>query len=192
LENSSGRLAAKYRKRSQNIGFLRFNNSLIKSGVVSLLVLNLLSLGACISVNLGQKPGERSKNVEFTPPSPPYTPLKNTPADGAWENKKSGNSISYFSTCNDPSDPSLESVARDLFSGLSDMDTVSQSQPTFNGRGALQTEVEGKVDGVPTRIEALLFKKNGCTYTLSHVGLPKSFASDKKVFAEFLKGFQAP
>ena len=61
-----------------------------------------------------------------------------------------------------------------------------------NGREALETEVEGKLDGVMTRIRALVFKKNGCTYTISHIGVPRTFEEDRGRFTEFLGNFQAP
>ncbi len=118
--------------------------------------------------------------------------MKDATADGAWLNKANGDSISYFSTCNDPSDPSLDSVARDLFSGVSELNIVNQSNPTFNGREALKMDAQGRIDGVVTRISTLVFKKNGCTYTLSHVGVSKTFDHDQVTFETFLKSFKAP
>lgn len=147
---------------------------------------------ACVSVNLGPKPGERSKGVDYRAPASPYEFLKDTRADGAWQNKSNGNSISYFSTCNDPADPALETVSRELFNELKDIRTIKQESSNFNSRESLEMEVEGKVDGVPTRIRALMFKKNGCTYTLSHIGLPKGFDADRRMFDDFLRSFQAP
>jgi hypothetical protein len=151
-----------------------------------------MSVTSCISVNIGPKPGERSKGVEYSAPDKPYEKLKDTRADGAWQNAASGNSISYFSTCNDPADPPLDSVARDLFSELRESNVIRQSTTSFNSREALDMEVEGKVDGVPTRIRAVIFKKNGCTYTLSQIGVPRAFESDRPKFQSFIGSFQAP
>src|SRR5690348_17044575 len=80
---------------------------------IGLVVVITMATSACVSVNLGPKGAERSRNVEFQAPGSPYTALKDTRADGAWQNTKNGNSISYFSTCNDPADPPLETVARE-------------------------------------------------------------------------------
>jgi hypothetical protein len=151
-----------------------------------------IALLGCVSVNLGPKASGHSKGVEYQSPSSPYSSMKNTSADEAWLNKANGDSISFFSTCNDPADPTLEAIAHDLFAGLTDLTVVQQNQPTFNGREALKIEVQGRVDGVPTQIAALLFKKNGCSYTLSHVGQPKTFAQDQKTFEDFLRSFVAP
>ena len=43
-----------------------------------------------------------------------------------------------------------------------------------------------------TRIHSLIFKKNGCMYTLTYIGVPRAYDSDRAIFDEFLKGFQAP
>lgn len=143
-------------------------------------------------MNLGPKGAEHSKGVEYNAPSAPYQKLKDAKADGAWQNSQNGNSISYFSMCNDPADPSIESVARELLSDLRDAKVLRQMSLTYNAREALETEIEGKVDGVLTRIRTLIFKKNGCTYTLSQIGIPRAFEDDRSRFNEFLKGFRAP
>lgn len=160
---------------------------------------NVLSIGlfftvccSCVSVNLGPKGPDKSKNVDFKPPHSPYETLKEAPADGAWINKKNGNSISYLSTCNDPADPPLESVSRELMAELRDNKQIRLESLTFNGREALDQENEGKVDGILTRVRSLIFKKNGCLYTLNYIGRSKTFETDRRVFEDFLKGFQAP
>jgi hypothetical protein len=148
--------------------------------------------GACVSVNLGPKPGQRSTEVALKPPSVPYEELRKTAADGAWQNKSNGNTISYYSSCKDATDPAIDVVMRELFMEVRDLKTITTSNRIFNGREAQETEVEGKLDGVMTRIHALVFKKNGCTYTLSHIGLPRSFEQDRSRFNDFVGSFQAP
>lgn len=160
-------------------------------GVLSVILSVILGSG-CVSVSIGPKDGERSKGVQFKAPQAPYKPLKDAHADGAWQNTQNGNSISYFSTCNDPADPPLESVSRDLFGGLQDMKEIKNTTTVYNGREALDDEVEGKVDGILTRIHAVVFKKNGCTYTLSFIGVSRAFEQDRAVFENFLKEFRAP
>lgn len=149
-------------------------------------------LGAgCVSVNIGQKAGERSEGVDVAPPPSPFEAIK-TRADGAWQNKANGNSISYFSTCNDPADPPLDSVARELFADMKNLRIIRQFQTTFGSREALDSEVEGSVEGVPTRIRSMIFKKNGCMYTISYVGITKAFDEDRQRFDTFLRSFRAP
>lgn len=146
----------------------------------------------CVSVNLTPQKGERSKGVQFSPPPEPYLNLTSTPADVAWQNKMNGNSISFFSSCNDPADPQLDAISNELFAEIRDLNIIRRELLLFNAREALDIEIEGKVEGVPTRVRAMIFKKNGCTYTLTHVGIPSEFEKDRKHFDGFLRSFQAP
>lgn len=149
-------------------------------------------LSGCISVNLGPKGPEKSKNVVVTPPPAPFVEKKGFRADGAWQNPKTGTLISYLSTCNEQADPSLEAATDEVISAFGETKTLSQKKLEFNEREALETQAEARVEGVPTKIRALLFKKNGCLYTLTHLGLSKSFDKDTAYFDGFVKGFQAP
>lgn len=162
----------------------------MKSFLFAILFLSIFS--ACVSVNIGPKPGQRSTEVVLKSPAEPFEQMKKSAADGAWQNKNNGNTISYYSTCKDPTDPTVDSVMRELFIEVKDLKTITTGNRIFNGREALETEVEGKLDGVMTRIRALVFKKNGCTYTISHIGVPRTFEEDRGRFTEFLGNFQAP
>lgn len=146
----------------------------------------------CVSIHLGSSKPEKSQGVNFRPPGSPFEALANSKADGAWQNKSNGNSISYLSTCNDPADPSLEAVSQELFSGLTDMKVLHSETTSFNEREALDTEVVGELDGVTTHIQSVVFKKNNCLYTLSYIGVARSFAEDRGKFDDFKKSFEAP
>jgi hypothetical protein len=157
-----------------------------------LLIGPALLLSACISVNIGPKGPEKSKNVNLTPPPAPYQAVKGVKADGAWQNPHNGNSISYLSTCNEQSDPTLEIATDEMISAFGETKQLSQKKLEFDGRDALDTEAEARVEGVSTKIRALVFKKNGCLYTLSLIGVSKNFAKGVEPFENFVKGFQAP
>lgn len=146
----------------------------------------------CVSVNIGGEKAERSKGVRLFQPKDPYTEIEGSRADGAWRNPANGNSISYFSTCNEAADPSLENATTELFADLKQLVIKRQATTTFNGREALDSEVEGKMEGIATRVRAIVFKKNGCLYTLSHVGVASKFDEDRQAFDSFAKGFEAP
>lgn len=162
--------------------------------LVQLLIVGIgaTTLTACISVNIGPKGPEKSKNVVALAPPAPYQALKGARADGAWQNPQDGNSISYLSTCNEQSDPSLEAATEELISAFGSTKTLSQKKLEFDGRDALDTEAEARVEGVPTKIRALVYKKNGCLYTLSLIGVSKSFGKGIPAFESFVRGFQAP
>ena len=151
-----------------------------------------LAAPACVSVNIGPKGNQKANDVEFKEPSAPYDELDKTAADSAWQNKNNGNTISYYSSCKDPADAPIDAVMRDLFSELRELRTIQTGNVIYNGREGQDTEVEGRLDGVPTRIRAVVFKKNDCTYTISYIGVPKSFEEDRARFNEFLGNFRAP
>jgi hypothetical protein len=151
-----------------------------------------IALSGCISVNIGPKGPEKSKNVSVTPPDAPFEEIKGLRADGAWQNPQNGNSISYLSTCNEQSDPSLETATDEMIAAFGETKRLSQKKLVFDGRDALDTEAEARVEGVPTKIRALVFKKNGCLYTLSLIGVAKTFEKGQRPFEDFVKGFQAP
>lgn len=151
-----------------------------------------LVLSSCVTVSLGGSKAERSKGVRVSLPVAPYREIEGSRADGAWKNPTNGNSISYLSTCNDPADPTLETATNELFSDLKNMVVKKQATTEFNGREALDTEVEGKMEGIVTRVRSVVFKKNGCLYTLSHVGIASKFEEDRPKFDQFLSSFEAP
>jgi len=167
------------------------NIRLFQAIFVLILMTGLTS--ACVSVNLGGGKGpERSKGAKFSAPGGPFQPLPKTPADAAWQNPSNGNSISYLSTCNESADPGLETATEEIIAVLGDTKTLTQRRYMFDGRAALDTEAEAKVEGVPTKIRTLVFKKNACLYTLSLLGVTQTFADDQKYFDQFVKGFSAP
>jgi hypothetical protein len=152
----------------------------------------ILAASACVSVQLGPKGPVNAKNVRFTPPKTPFEKFEIQDVDQAWKNRDNGNSISYRTSCDDPVESTIQTIQQSIASGF-DSYTVESSQNTqFNGREALQSVLQGKLDGVSTKLELLIFKKNNCTYTLTYVALPKNFSKDQGTFHEFLKGFTAP
>jgi hypothetical protein len=160
--------------------------------IFAMLLATTLVVG-CVSLSIGPKAASKSSGVTFDSPSGPFSALSDTKADGAWEDKKNGNVISYLSACGDSVDDTpLTESATETFSDLKDLKTIKAQATTFNGREAYDSEVEGSVEGVATRIRAMLFHKNGCLYTLTYVGLAPSFDTDRESFNTFLKSFHAP
>jgi len=157
-----------------------------------LLVLIFLTLGGCVSVSLGPKQAESAKNVKMVAPSEPFTEFSSPDADHAWKDSARGTSISYKSSCNDSSDTSLESMQQSTIYGLESVKISKSTRIPYNGREALSSTIDGKLDGVATKIELLILKKNFCSYILSYVALDKSFDTDLKHFKTFVNTFEAP
>lgn len=166
---------------------------------LSLIVLST----ACVSVNIGGGKVEKSDGVKFSEPSSGFKAIKNARADGAWNRASTGSTIAYQSSCGDTAESPLESLAEDLFAGFESGKRLKSERAPFDGREALDVEHEGKVDGVATRVRALIYRKNQCTYVLTFVTLPKSLVAatsskpdpsngDADEFAKFLSSFKAP
>lgn len=159
----------------------------------------ILSLGlmlggsACVSVKLGDGQAKRSEGVSFTAPGDAaYQKLETPRADAAWKNAKNGNTIAFQSACGEASEGPLESVAQELLGAFdANVEPQLQRRP-FDGREAIDLEADGKVDGVATRMRAILYRKNGCSYVLTQIGRTQSHASDREVFEKFTRSFRAP
>lgn len=179
---------------------------LCKFATISTAVIAMLSGPACVSVNISPGKVEKSDGVKFQAPAAGFRPLKKSEeksgADSVWTNSTTGSTIAYQSNCGDAAETSLDSVAEDLFVGFEQAKTLKNERVPFDGREALDLEMEGKVDGVQTRVRALVYRKNDCAYVLTFVALPKSLVADTAnrpaatgdlaEFSKFISTFKAP
>lgn len=153
----------------------------------------LFTFTACVSVNLGApNRARRAEGISLRAPSSPFTKQSRDDVDAAWKNESNGNVISYISDCQDPSDPPLDSIVQGVLSGLNQLEIDSRETVTIQGREGRRVSASGKVDGVPSKIDLLVFKRNTCIYVLSYVGVSEAFAADRARFQSFVEGFRAP
>ncbi len=155
------------------------------------ITLALVSMSSCISVSLSPKI-TKSEHVSFKAPGLPFESISSPEADQAWQDRKAGNLISFLTACKDPSDPSLESIEKDLLSSVDSIKIIKSENEFFDGRESRKTLAQGTVDGIPTKMQILVFKKNNCSYSLSYVAVEKSFDQDLPTFNKFLESFKAP
>ena len=157
------------------------------------LIYILISMSACVSVNLDpSSESKRATGVEVKEPSKPFVRMERTDVDGAWRNDKNGNVISYLSDCKDPGDPSLDAIVSGVVAGLAELNYDSKESVTILGREGRRVLASGKVDGVPSLIDLLVFKRNHCIYILTQVGVKTAFNADRGQFSRFINGFQVP
>ena len=161
-------------------------NHLVRFCIISLL------LSSCVSVQLPGGKVTPAKDVQYSEPGVPFEKIKSQNADRTWLSKNTGNTISYLSECGGTADPSLESIESESLSAMNELKILATEELTYNGREARQTTARGEIDGVPVQIALLIFKKNGCTYTLSYGGLQKQFSVEQKYFEKFKTDFKAP
>lgn len=155
------------------------------------LTLSTLTLSGCVSVNLGSEKSTRSKDIKYQAPNGSFKSISNPNADQAWQNEKTGNTISFLSEC-PPPDSSLEGMTEEFTGILKSKQIKSTKEDFFNGREALHTWTEGKLDGIPMKVHSLVYKRNGCSFLLTLVGRTKVFDQDQAEFDRFLQSFEAP
>ncbi|WP_413582664.1 hypothetical protein [Bdellovibrio sp. HCB288] len=155
------------------------------------IILSIL-LSSCVSVELPSGKSKPAKDVEFSEPGSPFKTFKTKNVDRAWQSAKTGNTISYLSECGSNADPSLQTLETESLSAINKLEILKQETTTYNGREARQSVSAGTVDGVPVALALVVFKKNGCNYTLSYGGVEKQFNSEFPVFEKFKAEFKAP
>lgn len=133
-----------------------------------------------------------AKDLDFKTPSTPFKEITISNSDKAWLSDTTGNTISYLSECGGSSELSLQQIETDSLSALSNLEVLKVEEFTYNARAARQSLSQGQIDGVPVQISILVFKKNGCNFTLSYGGTKKNFEAEKHFFDMFKDGFKAP
>lgn len=151
-----------------------------------------LLLGSCVSVQLPGGKVTSAKDVSFSAPSSPFNEIKSDSSDKAWISGKTGNTISYLSECGGKNEPTLQQLESDSLSALNSLKVLKSEDTSFNGRAARQTLAQGFVDGVSVQLSLLVFKKNGCNYTLTYGGVEKNFQNELNTFENFKQNFKAP
>ncbi|MFN7729555.1 MAG: hypothetical protein ACK5P7_10405 [Bdellovibrio sp.] len=156
----------------------------------AVLVLPLFSVSGCISVNLN-KDTPKSKGLVVSAPASPFRDISLPAADRAWKSDRTGSTISYFSECQ-ASLASPERLRDDALASLPGAKVIDSQSFDFDGREALRSSAEGKVEGVSVKLSLLTYQKNGCRYTLSFVARANVYNQELLIFEGFIKGFSAP
>ena len=158
----------------------------------SFVLILLVLLWGCVSVQLPSTKSSRSKDANFREPSSPFKDFSAAQADHAWISEKTGNTISYISECNNQNDPPLEQIESESLSSLSQLELIKSDDIKYNDRTARTSIHRGKLDGVPVAIALVIFKKNGCDYSLSYGGLESKFKQEENIFNKFVESFKVP
>jgi hypothetical protein len=156
------------------------------------IILNLIFLWGCVSVQLPSSKDLRSKNVQFKTPQAPFKDFATTQSDRAWISEKTGNTISFLSQCGNQNDPSIEQIENESLSSLSHLVGIKGENFYFNERNAKFRIHRVVLDGVAVQVALIIFKKNGCDYTLSYGGIEEKFKIEEQIFNQFTKNFKIP
>lgn len=145
----------------------------------------------CVSVQLGPGKAGRASGVTYSNPAVPFQKISDGNADMAWQSSKTSNTISFFSEC-PQSEAALDAIAEEFHSVLKSPKMVERKNNFFNGREALWTQTEGKLDGIEMKIASTVFRRNGCSYLLTYVARKDRFNDEYSAFMNFTEGFRAP
>jgi hypothetical protein len=86
-------------------------------------------------------------------------------------------------------DRTLLSLTGDIVTALEDRKFGDEKEFMLDGRGALRQQIEGKVDGVPTIVDLVTIRKDGCVFDFYLVS-PKSAPVDATLnFENFFGAF---
>jgi hypothetical protein len=170
------------------MSFLNF----IRIVVFYCLIIAVSSSLGCVSVNIGGKAPQKSHEMKYHAPASSFKEKHSPDVDDSWRHEKNGNTISILSECGDPTDPSLEQIHTGIISEIEKSQVLEKHHIDYNARDAIHSVVDGQVDGVQTRFELVVFKKNNCTYVLTYAAVATSFGDNQRDFADFVKGFQIP
>ena len=158
-----------------------------------LLSLSFLALNtACVSVNLAKNDVKRAEDIQYKAPNGSFKEFDSELVDKGWRHKSNGNAISFVSDCQNQYDPTLENIESGVINSITSKKKVSSNLENYNGRESLHSVYDGKVDGIPTTVELVTFKKNGCIYVISYVAVKSNYNENKPQFQSFLDRFKAP
>ncbi len=130
--------------------------------------------------------------MKFQRPPRTFKNLHSLDVDDSWREKQNGNTISVLSECHDSPNPSLEQIQSGVISEITDAQPLETEQITFNNRDAIHSIIDGNVDGIATRFELVIFKKDDCTFILTYAGVAKAFGNNQRDFERFVKEFRVP
>jgi hypothetical protein len=102
---------------------------------------------------------------------------------------RAGGTILAHASCDVRGDPSLEVLTRHLLIGIEAPRELSRAALALDGRRALRTRVDGRLDGVAVAFDLVVLKKDGCTYDLALAAAPDVFPSRRTDFERFFQGF---
>ena len=133
-----------------------------------------------------QKLDSASKGVDPTDPNVTSTEV----ADVAYQSKKTASIISINSACR----PAQASAQNDnlhndtnlLFLGFGEVTLREEKPMTLQNLPALQTTVQGKLNGEPMKVRTIVMRRSSCLYDLMYVATPVHFAENEAEFSHFI------
>lgn len=108
----------------------------------------------------------------------------------AYRNDQVRGSILINARCGlDGDDVPLVSLTQHLFLQFTEREIDTQEVVPFDGREAMHTVMNAKLDGVPMRYDVWVLKKDGCVYDLLYLAPAGGFDAGRGAFEDLVRGF---
>jgi len=160
--------------------------------LVALVALTLCGLGsACASTGFDGSV-YRGEGFAFRIPPPPagWTRLETTDAALAFRHEAHRGTVMIHGRCGfDGDDVPLSALTAHLFLQFTERQIETQEVVPFDGREAMHTVLDAKLDGVAMRYDVWVLKKDGCVYDLLSLAPSSSFAGGHDAFTALVRGF---
>lgn len=156
-----------------------------------------LCFTSCISFDFGSLKDQKASGVVFQPPPLPYKKVIKKGMDLAWENPKTGDTLSFFSNCSSAVEfSSVTHFQKELLEGLKKFRVSNQRKSLHQGLRARFISLKRlSSSSKKMNMRLFLFKKENCFYTVIFLTASSSkadFPDRQKVFEKFIREFRAP
>lgn len=114
-------------------------------------------------------------------------------SDLSFQSQKTASIVSLTSTCrrNAPAEPhDLLTDTKQLLLGFTQITHKETKDLEVAGRPALQTTVEGQINGRPMRIRAVVLEADNCIFDLMLISRPDRFEKAEPDFTRFVSSFR--
>jgi hypothetical protein len=164
----------------------------------SLFLLLMMGNASC-AILFPDSSAPKSGNYKITPPQDPWkavpvgeisATLDAQKADLAFEDTRTGAIISLNSLCHKYTKTSLEELSRNLVLGIKDKNVVREKKLEIAGGQAMDTTIQGEVEGAKIQIRTVVLKRSPCTYDFIHVTVPEKAEVTEKDFDIFIASFE--
>jgi hypothetical protein len=151
----------------------------------------LLCVSACAAGLKGQYYEKGDLKYRVEPPRPSsWSRVGFAENDLAWVSDK-GHVLAMNATCGSSNhgDPSLEVLTTHLLMGFTDKELKGREPQEIDGRDALVSQYDAKLDGIEVELLLAVLKKNDCVHDFSYVAPKGELAVYKQDFEALLDGF---
>jgi len=118
---------------------------------------------------------------------------KTESSDLTYQARQTASIISLNSACRTvPNGPGedLHTFNRELLLGISEIAQRTEQNLTVSGAPALETTIQGKLNGQPMKLRTVVVNKSGCVYDLMYIARPEHFEDHAQDFTRFISSLR--